>query len=540
MKNMMMKKLTVLAVIAALIAALGGGCGNPAGDGGAGGESLSSANAITGFGFDDPEAEGTIDADALTVIITVPYSTDVTGLTPAITHTGVGISPGSGEAQNFTTPVTYTVTAEDGSDAAWKVMIKKDIGPVIADIIEAAQEGDSSAGNSVTNPISLSLDIDFSIPGVWADILTAIQSADKYVDLDLSACIMSGGTEFDPQPGTSNAGESQIVSLVLPEAATSIKAGTSSSNATFKNFTALKSVVGGAVTNVGDYAFSYCTALETVSLPVAISIDTLAFAYCNALETVNTLPMVTTIGSSAFLNCITLETVSLPAATNIGEDAFSVCYALEMVNIPMVTTIGSNAFFYCTALTTVNIPAVTSIAGNPFNGCINLTAITVAADNPNYQADGGKLLSKDGKTLIAWPAAKDEITLDGITTIGPSAFSRCTALETVNLLAAQTISRYAFSFIGTGPLTIVLGDTPPELGTQMFYGVGTKSVTIKVPSGVGTWTGKTGTFTGAENTTGGPHWGEGFRGKGWTSDGAYPASPGTVNENITLTIQAAP
>jgi hypothetical protein len=67
----------------------------------------------------------------------------------------------------------------------------------------------------------------------------------------------------------------------------------------------------------------------------------------------------------------------------------------------------------------------------------------------------------------------------------------------------------------------------------------TKIVTITVPDNAA-WSGIIGgSFTGAENTTGGPHWGEGFRGKGWES-GAYPASPGTVNEHITLTIQTAP
>jgi hypothetical protein len=90
-------------------------------------------------------------------------------------------------------------------------------------------------------------------------------------------------------------------------------------------------------------------------------------------------------------------------------------------------------------------------------------------------------------------------------------------------------------------LTITLGDTPPELGTRMFYDVtgGTKSVTVIVPATATDWSGKTGSFTNAENTTGGPHWGEGFRGKGWTSGGAYVDSEyAIVNENINLTITA--
>jgi hypothetical protein len=78
------------------------------------------------------------------------------------------------------------------------------------------------------------------------------------------------------------------------------------------------------------------------------------------------------------------------------------------------------------------------------------------------------------------------------------------------------------------------------LGGEIFSNVtgGPKVVTITVPDNAA-WTGKTATYTGSENTTGGPHWGEGFRGKGWTSGGAYvDSSSSIVNENINLTITA--
>jgi LPXTG-motif cell wall-anchored protein len=54
-----------------------------------------------------------------TIAVTVPYGTDVSALTPAITHTGVSISPTG--AQNFSAPLTYTVTAEDGSTKPYTV-----------------------------------------------------------------------------------------------------------------------------------------------------------------------------------------------------------------------------------------------------------------------------------------------------------------------------------------------------------------------------------------------------------------------------------
>jgi len=46
----------------------------------------------------------------------VPSGTDVTKLTPTISIPAAAtISPKSGVAENFTNPVAYTVTAQDGS-----------------------------------------------------------------------------------------------------------------------------------------------------------------------------------------------------------------------------------------------------------------------------------------------------------------------------------------------------------------------------------------------------------------------------------------
>jgi hypothetical protein len=85
-------------------------------------------------------------------------------------------------------------------------------------------------------------------------------------------------------------------------------------------------------------------------------------------------------------------------------------------------------------------------------------------------------------------------------------------------------------------MAVILGPAAPTLEHYMFRDVSVaKPVTVKVPSGADAWTGKTGTFSGAEKT-GGPHWGEGFRGRGWTGGGAYQSS-GVVNIYINLKIE---
>jgi hypothetical protein len=64
---------------------------------------------------------GTVGANA--IALTVPFGTDRSSLVPIITHTGVNLSPPSGVAQNFLSPVMYTVTAADSSTKVYTVTV---------------------------------------------------------------------------------------------------------------------------------------------------------------------------------------------------------------------------------------------------------------------------------------------------------------------------------------------------------------------------------------------------------------------------------
>ncbi len=84
-----------------------------------------SARSITGFRFTelDPVVTGVINERSRTVSLKVPYGTNITALVPAIEHTGAGISPETGVAQNFTKPVSYTVRAPDGTTQGYTVTV---------------------------------------------------------------------------------------------------------------------------------------------------------------------------------------------------------------------------------------------------------------------------------------------------------------------------------------------------------------------------------------------------------------------------------
>jgi len=67
--------------------------------------------------------EGRIDQDLKTVTLDFPGGTDVSHLTPTIVVSSYAtVSPASGVAQDFTQPVTYRVTAFDGSTVDYQVI----------------------------------------------------------------------------------------------------------------------------------------------------------------------------------------------------------------------------------------------------------------------------------------------------------------------------------------------------------------------------------------------------------------------------------
>ena len=90
----------------------------------------SSNKAITAFSFASVGAAGTVDEGAKTIAVTVPAGTNVSALVATFTTTGasvsvVGVAQVSGTtANNYANPVTYTVTAEDGSAATYTVTVK--------------------------------------------------------------------------------------------------------------------------------------------------------------------------------------------------------------------------------------------------------------------------------------------------------------------------------------------------------------------------------------------------------------------------------
>ena len=121
--------------------------------------------------------------------------------------------------------------------------------------------------------------------------------------------------------------------------------------------------------------------------------------------------------------------------TEIADNAFKNCKEIKEIESPeTVTVIGSYAF-YCSGLEEITIPSsVKKIGKYALAGCKNLESIDVETDNKNYSSSSGVLYSKDGSTLITYPAGKSDsfvIIKKEVVTIEDMAFHKCTSVTKV-------------------------------------------------------------------------------------------------------------
>jgi len=172
--------------------------------------------------------------------------------------------------------------------------------------IEAAEKYLSTAngGANVDDPIPLKVKINLqnmtSKASGWQQLIGIIDTAGKYVKLDLSGCKMPN-TEFNPADNVKT-GKKYIVSLVLPEVAESISEALR--DATFMYFTNLEEITGNKITSIGENAFNCfeiesCRQLINVSFPLLSSIGESAF-YASRVESITIGNGITSFGELGY------------------------------------------------------------------------------------------------------------------------------------------------------------------------------------------------------------------------------------------------
>ncbi len=146
--------------------------------------------------------------------------------------------------------------------------------------------------------------------------------------------------------------------------------------------------------------------------------------------------------------------------------------AASVVIPDCVTSIGEKAFYNCDKLTSVTIPdSVTSIGSNVFHHYRELTSIYIsdlAAWCKIVGLDNLMGLSSNNNLYLNGKLITDLIIPNGVTSIGDSAFERCSGLTSVTIPNSVTsIGWGAFNYCG-GLTNITIPDSVTFIGYYAF------------------------------------------------------------------------
>jgi hypothetical protein len=92
---------------------------------------INSEKSITEFYLSEFGIKGFINEEDKKIYAVIPNNSDVTSIKPIVKHTGKFIIPDSTMVLDFTSPVTFTVTASDGSQSQYSVTIIKSDIPIL-------------------------------------------------------------------------------------------------------------------------------------------------------------------------------------------------------------------------------------------------------------------------------------------------------------------------------------------------------------------------------------------------------------------------
>jgi len=168
--------------------------------------------------------------------------------------------------------------------------------------------------------------------------------------------------------------------------------------------TGLKSVkFGTGNTQVGYAVFAGCSGITELDLGAVTSLGNNAFTRCYGLTALDLPDTLSTIGNYAFENCTNIASVTFGTGlSGIGTYAFHYCYGLTSLNIENVSsaTIGDYAFSDCTGLETVNLGAgVISVGADAFANCPAIIRATLGGD---ITALGDGIFRNSNNLLTIW------------------------------------------------------------------------------------------------------------------------------------------
>jgi hypothetical protein len=196
--------------------------------------------------------------------------------------------------------------------------------------------------------------------------------------------------------------------------------------------------VPSSVTQISYYAFNCLSYVQTVnigatalSLDYAFSPNGCGTSSLRAVEVDSSNPNYSSLDGVFFnknqtnllmypMGKLNTSYVVPSTVTTITKAAYNPF--LTSITLPNGLRTISGYAFESSKLTSIFIPdSVTSYSGNPFINSDSLTNIDVGENNLNFKSISGVIYSKDGKTLLDYPAGKIDATFEipaGVETLG--------------------------------------------------------------------------------------------------------------------------
>lgn len=144
---------------------------------------------------------------------------------------------------------------------------------------------------------------------------------------------------------------------------------------------------------------------------------------------------------------LTVTSLRLPKSLKImGGESISFWTGKELVIPEGVEAVFDP--FYIVSVDRLVLPSTLRIMNGGDFSSVSVKEFVIAENSPYFQVVDGVIFSKDGKTLVYYPEAKQDLHYDvpsGVEIIGPSAFAENLHLQTVSLpIGLKTICRSAF------------------------------------------------------------------------------------------------